>query len=44
MFILDNLILGFIKSLCTNTYTQFATLTGLFIISEIVFPSKKVKK
>lgn len=44
MFILDNLILNFFKSLFANGYLQFATLSGLWIISEIIFTTKKVKK
>lgn len=44
LFFLDKLIVGFIKTLMTNGYVQFATLSGLWVVSEIVFPNKKVKK
>lgn len=44
IFALDKLIIVFTKSLVTNGYVQFATLTGLWVVSEVVFPSKMVKK
>lgn len=44
LFVLDKLAIAFIKGLMTNGYMQFATLTGLWIVSEVVLPSKKVKK
>ena len=44
LFVLDKLVIAFIKTLMTNGYVQFSALTGLWVISEIVFPSKKVKK
>lgn len=44
MFALDKLVIKFIKELYTNSYMQFIALTGLWVISEIVIPTKKVKK
>ena len=44
LFVLDKLMISFIKNLMTNGYLQFATLTGIWVISEVVFPNKKVKK
>ena len=41
---LDRLVLSFIKSVFNNSYMQFATLTSLWIIAEIIIPSKKVKR
>lgn len=43
LFILDKLIILFAKKLMSDAVTQFATLTGLWLVSEIVFP-KKTKK
>lgn len=44
LFILDKLVITFVKGLMTNSYVQFATLAGLWVVSEIVFPNKKVNK
>ena len=43
LFVIDKLIITFIKNIFTDTYTQFITLVGLFVVSYAVFP-EKVKK
>lgn len=43
-FVIDKSILAFFYNLFHDSYTQFITLVGIFVISEIVIPSKKVKK
>lgn len=44
LFAIDKSILSFFYNLFHDSYTQFITLTGIFIISEIVMSPKKVKK
>jgi hypothetical protein len=44
LFALDNMVLNYIKSFFDNGYVQFATLAGLWIVAEILIPTKKVKK
>lgn len=43
LFVIDKLVVTFIKNIFTDTYTQFTTLVGLFIVSHAAFPGK-VKK
>ena len=44
LFILDKLIILFAKKLMSDAVTQFATLTGLWLVSEIALPTKKEQK
>jgi hypothetical protein len=44
LFTIDKSILAFFYNLFHDSYTQFITLVGIFIISEIVLPTKKANK
>ena len=44
IFILDKLIILFAKKLMSDATFQFATLVGLWIVSEAVVLSKKKKE
>jgi hypothetical protein len=44
MFILDNLLLNFIKNLFSNYNIQFAALVGTWIAAELAFQNKRMKR
>lgn len=43
-FILDKLVIAFLKSLVANPVKQFVVLLSVWIALEVLFPSKKNKK
>ena len=44
LFALDKLVILFAKKLMSDPTFQFATLVGLWVVSEAVLPSKKKKE
>lgn len=44
LFVLDKLIINFVTRLMDDAQFQFSVLVGLWVVSEVVFPSKKKKE
>jgi hypothetical protein len=44
LFVLDKLVITVVRKLMNDSALQFATLTVLWLISEVVLPIKKNKK